>query len=82
MAQKLSVATKRRISSCTNFWHPPVDELHSIENEPLIDSKILLTSLAAGVKTHSFFDKFRALQLMVCHFKNARERVAKTPATS
>ena len=40
-----------------------MDELHSIENEAVIDAIILLTSSAGGVKTHSFFDSFLVLKL-------------------
>jgi hypothetical protein len=58
----------RGISICTKFWHTPVDELHSIENARVINPRFSLTSSATGVKTHSFFDKFKALQSVVCRF--------------
>jgi hypothetical protein len=74
---------------CTKIWHAPVDELHSIENKANTFMKIPLTSSLAGVKTQSFFDKFQALRLAVCHFamrasalRRPRQLVAEAPVNA
>jgi hypothetical protein len=52
-------AVKNRNHDCTKFWHPPVDELHSLENKPDTKAKKQLTYKIAVVKTTSFFGSFQ-----------------------
>jgi hypothetical protein len=68
-------------STCTKFWQAPVDELHSIEDKRFIVAIISLTSSAAGVETHSFFDKFSSSSGGKLPLQDARKRVQKTSAT-
>jgi hypothetical protein len=48
-------------SSCTIFWHVPVDELHSIENKDDTGARFSLTVKTRSVKPQSFFDNFLSL---------------------
>jgi len=43
---------------CTIFRHPPVDELHSIENKGDKTMQNPIDEKFAGCKTQSFFDSF------------------------
>jgi hypothetical protein len=49
---------KLGFQDCTKIRHASVDELHSIENRGDKIAKKMLTSAAAGVKTHSFLGSF------------------------
>jgi hypothetical protein len=44
---------------CTKLRHPPVDELHSLENKPDTSAKKQLTYKMDVVKTTSFFGSFQ-----------------------
>jgi hypothetical protein len=41
-------------------WHPPVDELHSIENKGSKTSNLFLDSFSDCGTTHSFFEMFQS----------------------
>jgi hypothetical protein len=61
-AAKIAVkiqSVKIRNHGCTKSWHPPVDELHSLENKPDTSAKKQLTYKMAVVKTTSFFGSFQ-----------------------
>ena len=59
-----------------------MEGLYSTENKPDTSAIILLTYVAGGVKTHSFFDSFPSSSVGKMPLQNARKRVKKNPATS
>src|SRR5260370_27009769 len=58
-ASRLSSA-RNGFSSCTKSGHPPVDDLHSIENKSDRSAIFLLTPKLERVQKESFFDSFKS----------------------
>ncbi len=60
-------SAKNRNPHCTRFRHPPVDELHLVENKPDKVAKKELTYKMLVVKTHSFFDSFQGFSRLAAN---------------